>query len=121
MGIDTPEQRRIRAAKNQSLFREVNEQLEGLAEAFQFISETANFCCECADVECVGTLPLSMTEYEALRADPNQFAVLPGHVYPEVERVVTENERYVVVAKIGEGGNVASEADPRSGVAKRPA
>jgi hypothetical protein len=118
MGIDTPEQRRIRAAKNQSLFREVNEQLEGLAEAFQFISETANFCCECADVECVGTLPMSMTEYEALRANPNQFAVLPGHVYPEVERVVTENERYVVVAKIGEGGKLASEADPRSGVAK---
>ncbi len=107
--------RQIRAAKNQALFRMVNERLQGLAEAFEFIAQTASFTCECADVSCTKQISLTLPEYEALRADPNQFAVLPGHVVSDVERVVSENERFVVVSKIGEGANVAVSLDPRSG------
>jgi hypothetical protein len=40
-------------------------------------------------------------EYLAIRAEPRHFAVLPGHVYPEVEVAVGGNDGYVVVQKTG--------------------
>jgi hypothetical protein len=39
--------------------------------------------------------------------------VLRGHDIPEVERVVEENERFVVVEKFGESAVVAINLDPR--------
>lgn len=112
-GKATEEQLR-RAARNQSIFREVNEKLEGLAENFQAVAETAPFTCECADLGCIQMIDMSLSEYETIRKDPNKFFVLPGHVYPEFERVVAENERYVLVAKYDEGGELAEELDPRT-------
>jgi len=103
-----------RAARNQSIFREVNERLEGLAENFKEVAETAPFTCECADLGCIQMIDLTLTEYEAIRKDPNKFFVLPGHVYLEFERVVSENERYVLVAKHDEGGELAEELDRRN-------
>lgn len=90
MESQTGEDRTERAARNQSMFREVNERLEGLAEAFQHLTETSSFACECADLGCMAMMDLRLSEYEAVRAHPNQFAVLPGHVYPDVEAVVAE-------------------------------
>jgi hypothetical protein len=104
-----------RAARNQSLFREVNERLEAIAETFQDAAQTT-FVCECAELGCTEQVALSMDEYEAVRNDPNNFAVLPGHVYADVERVVRENERFVVVAKLHEAAVIATELDPRSAV-----
>ena len=109
-----PEDQLRRAARNQSIFREVNERLEGLAERFKVLSETAPFSCECADLGCLAMIDLTLDEYEAVRKEANRFIVLPGHVYPEFERVVSENERYLLVAKHDEGGDVAEELDPRA-------
>ena len=114
MGFDEGGDRIERAAANQSIFREVNERLQDLATAFQDAARRATFACECADVQCVEQLELSLDEYEAIRSEPNQFVVLPDHVYLDVERVVSENERFVAVAKIGRGATIAAEADPRS-------
>ena len=114
MGFDPNNDRTERAAINQSVFREVNERLEGLAETFQYVAKTAAFTCECASLECVEQMEMSLDEYEGVRSDPNQFAVLPGHVYRDVESVVSENERFVVVAKIGAGDRIARETYPRS-------
>lgn len=105
----------VRAGRNQSLFRSINERLEGIAESFQHVAETGAFSCECADLGCIETLSMTVNEYEAVRSHPNQFVVLPGHVYPEVERVLAETDHYVLVAKIGEGAEVAAKHDPRSG------
>ena len=107
-------ERQVRAARNQTLFRTVNERLEGLAETFELPSETPTFACECVDIHCVEQVSLTVGEYEEVRKHPTHFAVLPGHVYPEVERVVAENERFVVVEKIGKGAEIAAEADERS-------
>jgi hypothetical protein len=49
-----------------------------------------------------------------VRKDSNTFFVLPGHVYTEFERVVSEHERDVVVSKYDEGGELAEELDPRT-------
>ena len=107
------EARRVRAAQNQSLFRDINERIEQLNEAFATVLPLSEWVCECADTTCVAHIVLSLSEYEALRADPNRFAVVPGHEVDEVERVVSRHERYVVVEKLGAGATVAVENDPR--------
>lgn len=107
------EDRTARAGRNQSMFREVNERLEGLAVAFQFVSGMSSFACECADPGCVAMMDLRLSEYEAVRYHPNQFAVLPGHVYPDVEEVVAEHDRYVIVSKLGVGAEIAEKTYPR--------
>jgi len=104
-----------RAARNQSLFREVNERLQELATTFEDIAGTPGvFSCECADVSCAEQVKITMDEYEAIRKDPNNFLVLAGHVFPDVEYIVREGEGFVVVAKIGQAATIAAEADPRS-------
>jgi hypothetical protein len=92
----------------------VNERLEGIAESFKFVSETSTFTCECADMGCIDMIDVTLAEYEEVRKGSNRFIVLPGHVFPEFERTVSENERFVVVAKLEEGGEVAEELDPRA-------
>lgn len=104
----------LRAARNQALYRQVNEKLEALNEAFENVLDAGGaWVCECADLSCTRTMELTLGEYEALRAHPNRFAVLPGHVLPEVEVIVEERERYVVVEKLGLGASFAVETNPR--------
>jgi hypothetical protein len=53
--------------------------------------------CECSDEGCVQVMRMTSVEYEALRAEPTQFAVLPGH---EVDTEgVARDARYVVVKR----------------------
>jgi hypothetical protein len=59
----------------------------------------------------VQTLAISAAQYEQVRKEPRHFAVLPGHVLPDVETVVAEHKTYVVVEKIGEAGELAEEAE----------
>lgn len=100
---------RERAAKNQSLFREVNERIEELSRS----EEQVRFICECASDDCEKTLTLTVTEYERIRSRSNSFFVLAGHEVPEVEEVIDSNGRYVIVAKLGAGAPVAEHFDPR--------
>ena len=100
----------LEGARTQSLFREVNERIGEITQAHETNGEVL---CECANRECVATIPLTLTEYETVRGFPTHFLVAPGHVDPEIERVVEEDERYVVVEKFGEGGKAAVRLDPR--------
>ena len=101
-----------KAAKNQALFRDVNERIEEL------VGKTwhPEFVCECADEHCIETLELSLAEYESIRASPIRFPVKVGHDYPEFERVVALSDGYAVVEKIGAAAEVAKTLDPRSRV-----
>jgi hypothetical protein len=107
--------REVRAGRNQSLFRAVNESLVALNEAFAVMTDTFSIACECADVRCIETLEISPEAYAAVRADPRRFVVLTGHVYPDVERVVDEADDYVVVEKFGVEGSVAEMFAPVDG------
>ena len=110
-----PYDRHQRAARNQSLFREVNEKIEALAHDSTVTFH--EFSCECADTHCIEVVPLTVEEYEHIRRIPTHFAVAPGHVYPDVERVVETDgvgNRYEVVEKYGVAGLLAVELDPRS-------
>ena len=102
--------RKQRAAQNQSIFRELNERLEELGDASR---EDARFVCECASVDCIQPLELTIGDYERVRSDGSTFVVALGHVYPNVERVVEEDDRFTVVQKIGAGGELAQAHHPR--------
>jgi hypothetical protein len=99
-----------RAAHNQALIREVNERIEQVAKD----AAHPEFLCECADANCVEMIELSITEYASIRSSPVRFPVKLGHDYPEFERVVEENEHYIVVEKFGEAAEIVETLDPRS-------
>jgi RNAse (barnase) inhibitor barstar len=104
----------LRAARNQSLYREINEKIEGLNEAFgETLDLSGTWICECADENCTEPIEMTLGEYERLRSNSNRFAVKAGHVYPEVEEVVEEHADYVVVQKLGVGAEFAEDRDPR--------
>jgi hypothetical protein len=109
----TREVRQIRAAQNQSLFREINERINGLNESFSMLLPRGEWVCECADTACVERIEMTGAEYEAIRQGPNRFPVIPGHELAEVERVVEASGCYLVVEKIGAGAAVARDHDPR--------
>jgi hypothetical protein len=112
---DLKDVRRMRAARNQSLFREVNERVEDIAKSSSLDGQQLDFICECAHTNCVERLVMTVTEYEALRRVPTHFAVAEGHEIPDVENIVERTDRYVVVAKLGVGGELAQQLDPREG------
>jgi hypothetical protein len=102
-----------RTARNESLFREIN---EGIRRGSWPGEEDLinSFRCECASLGCTEMLSVSFREYERVRQHPRQFIVSPGHERLDVEVVVETQPGYLVVRKVGEAGEAASEADPRS-------
>jgi hypothetical protein len=111
------DERAERMAKNEALFRQVNERVQEIAESFSIVTgkdSPLEFVCECGQTGCTAQIRLTQTEYEAVRAESTHFAILPGHEAPEAELVVDEYERYVVVEKRpGEPAEIARETDPR--------
>lgn len=107
------DERERRMAQNEALFREVNERVREVATTLGDDGRYEYFC-ECANKDCTFHVPLATSEYEAIRGDPQQFFVLPGHVTPEVEVIVLETASYTVVRKTGDAGRYVEELDPRS-------
>lgn len=109
MEDNSQDERELRAARNQAMFRAVNEKLRDLNETFGSLGDEFVIICECADPICVRTLTIVGDEYMGVRANPRHFAVLPGHVYPDVESVVNETDGYVVVEKIAKAAELVEE------------
>ena len=91
------ERRKDRLARNEALFREVNERVEEVGERAGL--DMIDFICECGDADCTAAVSLTESEYEQIRTDPVLFAILPGHAIPEIEDVVSEGDRFQVVRK----------------------
>lgn len=111
------EEREKRLARNETLFREVNERVAEIATDFlesETRDEAVQFVCECGGSECAEPISLTLVEYEAIRADRTRFAVVPGHELPEIESVVERHPAYLVVEKREEEAEeVEREPDPR--------
>lgn len=103
-------ERKQRFARNEAVFREVNERIEELTRE----SEWLGLMCECGNPQCKEPLSLTVAEYERVRQEPTHFLVAPGHVIPEIEIVVDSTDRYDVVRKVAGEGVFARETDPRS-------
>ena len=100
-----------RAARNEALFREVNESIARLEEEHASTSEEAVFICECADDGCTERLPsLDLSVYRRVREQPRMFIVLPGHEDPQLARIVERHRDYLIVEKTDTAGEVAERA-----------
>jgi hypothetical protein len=108
--------REERIGMNEAVFRDVNERIQDVASTFNMTSEPLDLICECGDAACVARISLTRDEYEAIRSDPELFAVASGHVAPDVEDVVESRPKYDVVRKNkGVPAQIAQKTDPRSG------
>jgi hypothetical protein len=100
---------------NEALFREVNERIEGVNNAFAVVTGTMSIVCECGAAGCVDQIVIPRKAYEQLRADPTLFAVVPDHEIPDVEDVIDRRDGYDVVRKHpGVPQLIAKATDPRS-------
>jgi hypothetical protein len=103
--------REERLGKNEAVFREVNERIRDVT----IVPAETQFLCECADASCTAPVNMSLSDYEAVRANPRHFLIVPGHEVLEVEDVVEEHGAFTVVRKkAGDPAEIAVATDPRA-------
>ncbi len=89
---------KVKRARTEALFRDVNERIAESAERFD--AATTQFVCECADANCTHRLKATLNEYEHVRSDGATFMIAPGHEQTDIERVVEHRRGYNVVEKV---------------------
>jgi hypothetical protein len=117
--VTSPTDPSERAARNEDRFRQLNEEIEPTNAAHAWFDPSMpDWVCECANEDCAQAVTLTVTDYEAVRAEPTHFLVAPSaeHVVSGVERVVERHESYWVVEKVGEAGDLAEVLDERTDV-----
>jgi hypothetical protein len=109
------DEREVRIAHTEALFRDVNERIAESAERFD--ARDAEFVCECADPTCAERVPATLDQYEEVRADGTHFLLAPDHELPDLERVVKRpHKRSVVVEKFNAVvARTVRRLDPRAG------
>ncbi|MDQ3067097.1 MAG: hypothetical protein M3R12_08115 [Actinomycetota bacterium] len=105
--------RHERLARNEALFRDVNERVRAIAAVHGDDDHIYEFYCECSNADCTFQLRATLAEYETVRAHATRFLVAAEHAMPEIETVVEKNPGYWVVQKYGAPGALVEELDPR--------
>ena len=100
-------------ARNESLFREVNERIAETAERFE--ADQTEFVCECAEPSCTHRVPATLVEYERVREHGATFLLADGHEGERVEGIVrTDGKRAVVLKQHQLVAALALELNPRT-------
>jgi len=92
--------RKQRIVKNEQEFRDYNNrrmQVETAAATDN--DDLVPFLCECGDRDCVNALMLTPAEFMQAHTAANVFIVKPGHVYPDVERLLAQHDTFGIVEK----------------------
>lgn len=89
---------KVKRARTEALFRDVNERIAESAQRFD--ASSTQFVCECADPNCTHRLEATLEEYEDVRADGATFMLVPGHDHADIERVVEKRGGFHVVEKV---------------------
>jgi hypothetical protein len=98
-----------RFARNEAIFREVNERVADVSDSE---ARMTNFLCECGNLDCIEEVSLTDSEYLELRSNATTFAVAPGHALEDVENVIKETDRFHVVEKHPREAAIAEATDP---------
>jgi hypothetical protein len=107
--------RDYRIGLNESIFRDVNEQLEELADQFRPSDGELDLICECGNTDCEQRITVRRSDYERIRSDSRQFIVVPGHETEDIEDVIEQTSGYDVVRKrAGAAAQAAEENDLRA-------
>jgi hypothetical protein len=97
------EERLERQARNEDMMRSVNERIAALdksAADWADPDQQFKFQCECGKTDgCDGRVLMTLGEYERVRSQRDRFSVVPGHESHEIESVVEQDERFVIVDK----------------------
>jgi hypothetical protein len=108
---------RDKLARNEALFREVNERIwetdKRSPDPGQEPARYMQFLCECSDTECLEYIELTVEEYEEIREEPTHFALTAGHENGSVEKTAWETDRFVVVEKLV-AEELLERTDPRT-------
>lgn len=88
---------KVRLAKTEAIFRNVNERIAESAERFE--ADKAEFVCECSERDCTHRVEAPLRDYERVRQSPTRFLLAPGHAKDEIESVVERRGRFHVVEK----------------------
>jgi hypothetical protein len=102
-------------AKNQAVFREVNERIRELSERLRSDAPTdlVSFVCECSASDCHATVELTLAEYERVRSQPAQFVAAVDHLrHSNAEREVVRTSRYVVLEQVDAAAAEPAEREP---------
>jgi hypothetical protein len=86
------DRREDRLARNQAVFREIDEAYHELLELF----------CECSDESCTVRIKVAIEHYEQVRAWPGRFLIYPRHDRARIDRVVDRGRGYEVVELFGD-------------------
>ena len=105
--------REERLARNEALFREVNERVRAIAAVHGDDDHIYEFYCECSNVDCTFQLRATLAEYESVRAEGNRFLIAPSHSLPEIEIVIEKRDAWWMVEKVGEPAQLVEDLDPR--------
>lgn len=90
---------KVKRARTEALFRDVNERIAESAQRFD--ASSTQFVCECADPSCTHRVEATLDEYEQVRADGATFMLVPGHEHSDIERVIDDSrKRFHVVEKV---------------------
>jgi hypothetical protein len=110
----TPGERFTRQARNEALFREVNERIASLGDrAEAWTADGIDFLCECGEEGGCGQRVRVPTDvYERVRSQDDRFVVKPGHETPELEQAIEWTDDYVIVDKVPSAEPFVAD-DPR--------
>ena len=103
-------EREERLATNEAYFRSVNERVEEQVKNVAGEDARFNILCECSSMACAERIAVTPAEYEQAHADPRQFIVAHGHAHHEIEDSVIQTDRFEIVRKHGDAGDVAAQA-----------
>jgi hypothetical protein len=106
---------RAQEAVNPTIFREMNEWTEDDSDGREgLLRPMHTYLCECGDAGCSDPVRLTRSEYEGIRSEPTRFALALNHENPEIDSVITENERFATIEKsFGLPMRIARASDPR--------
>jgi len=102
-----------RAARNEEVFRSVNEQIETGAQRHG-VTAPMRFHCECDRDRCFEQIELEADRYQQIIAERYRFVIAPGHEDPRIEKVVERHDGYCVVEKVGAAREALDQQHPQS-------
>lgn len=105
-------ERKVKIAKTEALFRDVNERIAETSERFD--ADEAEFMCECANPGCAERLEVPLEVYEDVRAEGTTFLLNPEHVAPDVEKVIRNHHGFAIVRKVDDAvARMVRQLNPR--------
>jgi hypothetical protein len=105
-------------ARRRGVYRELNDQLAQLDSTFHASKPAATIRvtlrCECGNPACVRAIPMMLSDYERVRAEPRRSVIAPNHEDPEVEVVIGGDRFHSVVETFaGAASRIPVDTDPR--------